>query len=154
MTAKRRLAHALLLPTKASSPGAETSGSTRTRSRRRQEGSSLCTALPICARFAGRRACRSAVRTSSWPARGRRFPERSTRQKKVLARDGGYCQTPGCSRSAVHAHHIVYRSAGGSDGPANLTSLRAAHHLHGVHMGYVRVRGKAPDALQWHLGPS
>src|SRR5713101_1611726 len=60
---------------------------------------------------------------------------------------------PRCSRSAVHAHHIVYRSAGGSDGPANLTSLRAAHHLHGVHMGYVRVRGKAPDALQWHLGP-
>src|SRR5713101_1611727 len=56
MTAKRCLAHALLLPTKASSPGAETSGSTRTRSRRRQEGSSLCTALPICARFAGRRA--------------------------------------------------------------------------------------------------
>src|SRR5712692_2896988 len=74
MTAKRRLAHALLLPTKASSPGAETSGSTRTRSRRRQEGSSLCTALPICARFAGRRACRSAVRTSSWPARGRALP--------------------------------------------------------------------------------
>jgi hypothetical protein len=78
--------------------------------------------------------------------------ERSTVQKDVLARDGGLCRVPGCSRAAAHVHHIVYRSAGGQDDPANLVSLCAAHHLHGVHMGYVRVRGKAPDGLQWELG--
>jgi hypothetical protein len=25
-------------------------------------------------------------------------------------------------------------------------------HLHGVHLGFLRVRGRAPDALQWELG--
>ena len=78
--------------------------------------------------------------------------ERSTPHRKVLARDGGYCQVPGCSRPAAHAHHVVYRSRGGGDDPANLVSLCAAHHLHGVHAGYVRVRGRAPGALRWELG--
>jgi len=26
------------------------------------------------------------------------------------------------------------------------------HHLHGVHRGWVKVSGKAPDALVWELG--
>jgi HNH endonuclease len=77
--------------------------------------------------------------------------EKSTPHRRVLARDGGFCQLPGCSRPAVHAHHVVYRSRGGGDDPANLVSLCAAHHLHGVHMGYIRVRGSAPDALSWAL---
>ena len=77
---------------------------------------------------------------------------RSTLQKQILARDRGLCQVPGCSRAAVHAHHIEFRSAGGSDDPENLVSLCAAHHLRGVHMGRLRVRGKAPDRLQWELG--
>jgi len=34
----------------------------------------------------------------------------------------------------------------------NRTSLCLAHHLHGVHKGYVRVRGRAPDQLEWELG--
>ena len=75
--------------------------------------------------------------------------ERNTLQKRVLERDGGLCQTPGCSRAAVHAHHVDYRSRGGSDCEANMTSLCAAHHLHGVHRGYIRVTGEAPDALAW-----
>jgi len=78
--------------------------------------------------------------------------ERSSVQKEVLERDDGLCRAPGCSRAAAHVHHVVYRSAGGTDDPGNLVSLCAAQHLHGVHMGYVRVRGKAPDALQWQLG--
>ena len=49
-------------------------------------------------------------------------------------------------------HHIVYRSAGGSDDPGNQISLCAAHHLHGVHMGWIRVSGTAPDGLRWELG--
>jgi HNH endonuclease len=80
--------------------------------------------------------------------------ERSTPHTRVLARDCGFCQVPGCSRPAAHAHHVVYRSRGGDDDDANLVSLCAAHHLHGVHMGYIRVRGSAPDALAWELGVS
>jgi hypothetical protein len=61
-------------------------------------------------------------------------------------------QVPGCSRAAAHAHHVVFRSAGGSDDDSNLVSLCAAHHLHGVHAGHVHVSGRAPDALTWELG--
>jgi 5-methylcytosine-specific restriction endonuclease McrA len=78
--------------------------------------------------------------------------QRSTPQRKIVARDRGFCQVPGCSRPAEHAHHIAYRSAGGSDDPSNLVSLCAAHHLFGVHMGRIRVRGTAPDGLHWELG--
>ena len=79
-------------------------------------------------------------------------PDRRSRSAKALARDGGSCQVPVCSRAAAHAHHIVLRSAGGGDEESNLVSLCAAHHLHGVHAGYVRVSGRAPDALVWELG--
>jgi hypothetical protein len=78
--------------------------------------------------------------------------ERSTPQKRVLARDGSFCQVPGCSRAAAHAHHVLYRSLGGGDEGENLVGLCAAHHLHGVHRGWVRVRGRAPDGLTWELG--
>src|SRR5882762_5487074 len=78
--------------------------------------------------------------------------ERNTPQKRVLARDRGFCQVPGCSRAATQVHHIEYRSAGGSDEEGNLVGLCAAHHLHGVHLGYIRVRGKAPHGLRWQLG--
>ncbi len=77
---------------------------------------------------------------------------RNTVQKRVPARDRGFCQVPGCSRAAVHAHHVLFRSLGGGDEPQNLVSLCAAHHLHGVHMGWIRVRGRAPDELRWQLG--
>ncbi|HVI74574.1 MAG TPA: HNH endonuclease signature motif containing protein, partial [Anaeromyxobacteraceae bacterium] len=77
-----------------------------------------------------------------------------TRQAKAIARDRGYCQVPGCSRAAVHAHHIRFRSAGGSDDLANLTGLCAAHHLVAVHRGYLRVRGEAPDRLVWETALS
>jgi hypothetical protein len=77
---------------------------------------------------------------------------RSTPHRRAIARDGGCCQVPGCSRAAVHAHHVLYRSRGGGDELENLTSLCAAHHLHGVHRGFVRVRGRAPGELRWELG--
>jgi hypothetical protein len=75
--------------------------------------------------------------------------QRNTVQKRVLARDRDLCQVPGCSRAALHVHHIRFRSRGGDDAPANLTSLCAAHHLHGVHRGWIRVTGRAPHALRW-----
>jgi hypothetical protein len=77
--------------------------------------------------------------------------DRSTLQRRVLERDRGECQVPGCSRAAVHAHHVVFRSRGGADAPRNLVSLCAAHHLHGIHAGYLQVRGEAPHALAWAL---
>lgn len=70
----------------------------------------------------------------------------------VIERDHRYCQVPGCSRGAEHVHHVVFRSRGGGDDPENLVSLCVAHHLHGVHRGWVRVSGQAPDRLTWELG--
>jgi hypothetical protein len=78
--------------------------------------------------------------------------ERNTPAKRARDRDRGWCTAPGCSRPAANSHHIRFRSHGGGDGPPNRTSLCLAHHLHGVHKGYIRVRGRAPDDLVWELG--
>jgi len=75
-----------------------------------------------------------------------------TLQRRIRARDRHVCQVPGCSRAAVHAHHINPRSQGGTDDEWNLVSLCAAHHLHGIHGGRIRVTGRAPDALAWEFG--
>lgn len=84
----------------------------------------------------------------TWKAQ---LAERNTVQKRVLARDRDLCQVPGCSRAAAHVHHVRFRSHGGDDEPENLTSLCSAHHLHGVHRGFVRVAGRAPHALRWGI---
>ncbi len=52
----------------------------------------------------------------------------------------------------LHAHHIRFRSHGGSDDPSNLVSLCAFHHQRGVHGGTVRCSGRAPHALTFALG--
>jgi|SRR5438067_2878701 len=83
---------------------------------------------------------------------GPALKERNTVQRRVLARDRGYCKMDGCSLAASQAHHIEYRSHGGSDDEANLLSLCAVHHLRGVHTGRIRVRGQAPDRLRWEIG--
>jgi hypothetical protein len=72
-----------------------------------------------------------------------------TRAQRILARDRCRCQAPGCSRAAVHSHHVEFRAHGGSDDGANLVALCALHHLRAIHGGYLRVRGTAPDALVW-----
>ena len=78
-------------------------------------------------------------------------PRPRTAGQRAIARDLGWCQVPGCSRPAVHAHHVIPRSRGGPDKPWNLAPLCAGHHLHGVHAGFLRVSGQAPDALVWEL---
>jgi hypothetical protein len=78
-------------------------------------------------------------------------PSRKTRSRKVRERDGCRCQVPGCSRRATHAHHVVPRSHGGGDEPENLVGLCAFHHLRCIHGGWLRVTGRAPDALTWIL---
>jgi hypothetical protein len=75
-----------------------------------------------------------------------------TLSQKVRERDLGRCQVPGCSRKAVHAHHVAFRSRGGLDLAENLVALCACHHLRGVHGGYLRVWGRAPDQLVWEVG--
>jgi HNH endonuclease len=75
-----------------------------------------------------------------------------TLQQRVRERDRHYCQVPGCSRAAVHAHHIKPRSQGGTDDPSNLISLCVAHHLRGIHDNRIRVTGSAPDGLVWEFG--
>lgn len=77
---------------------------------------------------------------------------RFTPERLIIERDRGFCQVPGCSRAAEHVHHVVYRSQGGGDDPENLVSICVAHHLHGIHRGWVRVSGRAPDELCWELG--
>lgn len=84
---------------------------------------------------------------------GQRRPGRVGRELAVFARDGWRCTIPGCSsRRNLHAHHIRFRSAGGSDEPANLATLCAAHHHRGIHAGRVRMGGCAPDGLWFELG--
>jgi hypothetical protein len=75
-----------------------------------------------------------------------------TLSQRIRERDLGRCQVPGCSRRAVHAHHLHARSRGGADTEDNLVALCACHHLRGIHGGYIRVRGRAPDRLVWEVG--
>ena len=67
---------------------------------------------------------------------------RVRREHRVFERDGWRCTVPGCSSYRnLHDHHIIFRSAGGSNALTNRTTLCAAHHLRGVHAGVVRCRG-------------
>jgi hypothetical protein len=74
-------------------------------------------------------------------------------QKKILERDGYLCQAPGCSsRRMLEVHHIHFRSRGGDNAPSNRLTLCAAHHRHILHAGWIRLTGRAPDALRWEMG--
>jgi len=71
----------------------------------------------------------------------------------VFERDGWRCVFPGCTAQRnLQVHHIVFRSAGGSNELSNLATLCAFHHQRGVHGGTVAVRGHAPDRLEFDLG--
>jgi hypothetical protein len=74
------------------------------------------------------------------------------RRREVLGRAGGFCAVPGCTRTAMHDHHVEFRSRGGSNESANRTGLCVAHHLRSVHRGFVRVTGRAGERLGWEFG--
>jgi len=85
----------------------------------------------------------------AWGANDPRVPH----EHRVFARDGWRCTVPGCSSFRnLQDHHVVFRSAGGSDDLANRTTLCAWHHQRGVHAGRVRCSGRAPDRLRFDLG--
>jgi hypothetical protein len=69
----------------------------------------------------------------------------------VKLRDRGRCQVPGCSAHACHVHHVRFRSRRGTDDHWNLVSVCTAHHLAGIHQGYIVVTGTAPDGLVWEF---
>jgi hypothetical protein len=78
---------------------------------------------------------------------------RARRPDPVIERDGYLCAVPGCSsRRNLHDHHIVFRSAGGSDAQDNRITLCAFHHQRALHVGLLRIRGRAPGALVFELG--
>lgn len=82
----------------------------------------------------------------------RRAVKRSrSRSRQVRDRDEGWCQVPGCSHRAAQSHHVLFRSRGGSDDLTNQVALCAFHHLRCIHGGFLRVFGRAPDALTWLL---
>ena len=71
----------------------------------------------------------------------------------VFARDGWRCAVPGCrSRRNLHDHHVMFRSHGGDNARDNRVAVCAAHHLHGLHSGRIRARGRAPREIVWELG--
>jgi len=72
-------------------------------------------------------------------------------RQTVLDRHGGLCAVPGCSRPAQQEHHIVFRSQGGDDELSNRVALCAPHHLRAIHGGYLTVRGRAGELLEWHF---
>jgi hypothetical protein len=75
------------------------------------------------------------------------------RPDAVIERDGYRCAVPGCtSRCSLHDHHVIFRSAGGSDAPENRVTLCAFHHQRCLHAGLLGVTGRAPDALLFELG--
>jgi hypothetical protein len=78
---------------------------------------------------------------------------RARRPDPVMERDGYLCAVPGCtSRRNLHDHHIVFRSACGSDAGENRITLCAFHHQRALHAGLLRIRGRAPDELVFELG--
>lgn len=81
---------------------------------------------------------------------------KAAQNSKVLERDGYKCQVPGCSnRRNIHAHHLIFRSKGGSDIISNLLSLCTAHHLWILHILHgLKIEGTAPDSLIFTFGPN
>ena len=57
-----------------------------------------------------------------------------------------------CLKRDCTAHHVVYRSRGGGDEPENITSACDQDHIFGIHVGTLRVTGRAPYELTWTNG--
>jgi hypothetical protein len=78
---------------------------------------------------------------------------RARRTDPVMERESYRCAVPGCtSRRNLHDHHLQFRSAGGSDEAGNRVALCAFHHQRCLHVGFMRIRGRAPDGLVFELG--
>jgi hypothetical protein len=82
-----------------------------------------------------------------------RDPETRPTHEKILKRDCYHCRSPICdSRSHLEIHHMQFVSQGGTNAPANLSTLCHKDHQHVIHAGHARLRGLAPHALLWEIG--
>ncbi len=83
-----------------------------------------------------------------------RAHHKAMHNNKILERDGHQCQAPGCSsRRNLNAHHIEFRSEGGSDKDENQTTLCIAHHLWILHhLHGLKIEGTAPHNLTFTFG--
>jgi hypothetical protein len=80
-------------------------------------------------------------------------PNSASLSRKVLNRDSGRCGNPACeNRLRLHAHHIVFRSAGGPTALANEVALCDTCHAM-VHAGLLEVRGSPYTGLSWTPRP-
>jgi hypothetical protein len=81
------------------------------------------------------------------------MPDR--RRDAIHQRDGYRCTSPGCTqRQTLEAHHLRYRSQGGTETPDNLITLCAFHHRLGEHGMLATCSGRAPLDVVWGLGTS
>jgi hypothetical protein len=73
---------------------------------------------------------------------------------KVKERDRFICQNPECGRRnlRVHAHHIVFRSEGGSDDGTNGIPVCNGCHLRLVHTGLVSARPEGESVVWTYPG--
>ncbi|MGV8119635.1 MAG: HNH endonuclease [Candidatus Xenobiia bacterium LiM19] len=80
---------------------------------------------------------------------------RFSRDYAILKRDRFRCQVPGCNcRRNLHVHHIIWRSKGGTDDPANLIVLCTKCHLRLLHnLLTLKIEGTAPHNLTFTFGP-
>jgi hypothetical protein len=83
---------------------------------------------------------------SGWVKQQKKWWPKS--RKEVFERTRGICAWPTCARAAEHDHHIVPRSAGGSDEVWNRVGLCRLHHMVGIHLGFLVLTGRAGERLE------
>ncbi len=70
-------------------------------------------------------------------------------KQELMRRDGYRCSTPGCChRLWLQVHHVAFYCEDGKTVPENLILVCSRCHAH-IHMGLLRVTGRAPDGLKW-----
>jgi hypothetical protein len=75
-------------------------------------------------------------------------------RRAVLARDQHRCRVPGCTHATfLDIHHVVSRSDGGSNDPANTITICSAHHR-AVHRGKLTIEPNADGSPQFRHADS
>ena len=69
----------------------------------------------------------------------------------IYVRDRYRCRSPVCNRQDITPHHLVFRSAGGSDEASNVATVCSWCHLLGIHGARIRAQGTA-ELIHWELG--
>ena len=74
-------------------------------------------------------------------------------RKRIILRDRGRCNTPGCPHTKyLEIHHLIPQSRGGTNDPSNLTTVCGRCHKN-IHLGKLKIRGAYPDIEFFHEGP-